>query len=200
MELCGLLYDRGPNPHPSYQPRTRTQQQSMFARSSLTTSDKGPPPQEETETYISTPQGLVGGRDFQIFLPIRQEFQKCLPDLSRGHAKSPHPSSSPLRRHLKTAEDPHINRSFTRTQDLPDTWLWQLRKSGKAGDSAAVRRRDWTTYHEGISFGFQVFIPTVKRWSAITRPLLYMNVTSTSCLDLYDAIHTDRATGACRRS
>jgi hypothetical protein len=44
---------------------------------------------------------------------------------------------------LKTAEDPHINRSFTRTQDLPDTWQWQLRKSGKTNDSAGVHWRVW---------------------------------------------------------
>lgn len=107
----------------SYQSGTQNliQLQSLFAHSSLT-SDKGPPPQEETETYISTPRGLLVPVIFRYFFPFARNSRHVSQILTEGTRRAPHPSSSLLRRHLKTAEDPHINRSFTRTQDLPDTW------------------------------------------------------------------------------
>jgi hypothetical protein len=80
---------------------------------------------------------------FRYFFPFVRNSRHVSHILTEGTRRGPHPTSSLLRRHLKTAEDPHINRSFTRTQDLPDTWLTQLRKSGKTSDSAGVHWRVW---------------------------------------------------------
>jgi hypothetical protein len=81
--------------------------------------------------------GLVISR---YFLSICHEFQRCLPDLYRGTRRSPHVSSL-LRRHFKAAEDPHINRSFTHTQDLPDTWARQQQNNTTANDSGGTHWR-----------------------------------------------------------